>query len=275
MISIFAKPTYLEEDPRRNSGLYLCRKTTRVRAEEIAEYLGGKFNPAEGYENDVCIYIKISRLDNVKDGAYVDVLDDEYVIERLKQRPGIKAIAMSRIHYKFLKKTLKNEVILIPHHHVNFEEVIRRRKKIINCGFVGPNSRHHVHVNEDVKKELAKIGFNFTPLLNFQVRKDIIDYYKTIDIQVIGYFNYHEDSPFRHPTKIINAASFGIPTIAAPILGYKEVEGYYIRAGNMDTVLKEAEKLRDKKYYNQWSTKIIKEAKKYHISKIAKLYQQL
>jgi len=55
MISIFAKPTYLEEDPKRNSGLYLCRKTTRVRAEEIAEYLGGKFNPKEGYENDVTL----------------------------------------------------------------------------------------------------------------------------------------------------------------------------------------------------------------------------
>jgi len=275
MISIFAKRTYLEEDLKRKSGTYLCRKTTRVRAEEVAEYLGGKFNPTEGYENDVCIYIKLSNLDIIKDGSYIDVLDDKYIVERLKERPGIKLIAMSQIHYEFLKKTLKNEVVLIPHHHVNFEEVKRTRKKIINCGFVGPNSSHHVSVNNEVKKELEKIGFNFTPLLNFQFRKDIIDYYKTIDIQVIGYFNYYEDSPYRHPTKIINAASFGIPTIAAPILGYREVEGYYIRANNMESLLKEAEKLRDKEYYNQWSKKIIKEAKKYHISKIAKLYRQL
>ncbi|KKQ07248.1 hypothetical protein A3E66_04415 [Candidatus Daviesbacteria bacterium RIFCSPHIGHO2_12_FULL_37_16] len=275
MISIFAKPTYLEEDLKRNSGEYLCRKTTRVRAEEVVEYLKGRLNPKEGYENDVCIYIKYSRLDNVKDGAYVDVLDDKYVVELLKKRPGIKVIAMSQIHYKFLKETLKNEVILIPHHHVNFEEVVRSRKKIINCGFVGPNSSHHVSVNKLVKEELEKIGFNFTPLLNFKVRKDIIDYYKTIDIQVIGYFNYYEDSPYRHPTKIINAASFGIPTIAAPILGYEEVEGFYIPAGNMESLLAEAVKLRDKKYYSQWSEKIIKEAKKYHISKIAKLYKQL
>ena len=112
------------------------------------------------------------------------------------------------------------------------------------------------------------------PFLNYKTRQDIVDFYKTIDIQVIGYFK-HYDHAYRHPTKIINAASFGIPTIAAPILGYKEFEGHYIPAGNMESLLVAVDKLRDIKYYSQWSTKIIKEAEKYHISNIAKLYQQL
>lgn len=273
MISIFARHTYSLDG---TGGEYLQRVSTRVRAEEMTQYLGGKLNPTEGFEKDVCIYVKPMHLDEIKDGDYVDLLDDEHAFEMLKQRPGIKVIAMSQAQYEYLKKELKNKIVLIPHHHINFEEALRSRKKIINCGVVGPNSSsRHVQINNVVKEALAKIGFNFTPLLNFLVRQDVIDYYKTIDIQVIGYFNYYEDSPYRHPTKIINAASFGIPTIAAPILGYKEVEGYYIRANNMESLLKEAEKLKDKKYYNQWSTRIIKEAEKYHISKIAKLYKQL
>lgn len=43
----------------------------------------------------------------------------------------------------------------------------------------------------------------------------------------------------------------------------------------MAELLEEVEKLKDPEYYNQWSRKIIKEAEKYHISNIAKLYLQL
>ena len=273
-ISIFARHTYLLDDEA--GGVYLQRISARVRGEEMAQYLEAKLNPTEGFEKDVCIYVKPMHLDHIKDGSYVDILDDEHAFEMLKDRPGINVIAMSQAQYEYLKTQLKNKIVLIPHHHINFEEAVRSRKEIINCGVVGPNSsRPHVKINNIVKEELAKIGFNFKPLLNFLVRKDVIDYYKTIDIQVIGYFNYREDSPWRHPTKLINAASFGIPTIVAPSIGYKEFEGYYIRAGNMESLLIEADKLRDKKYYSQWSAKIIKEAKKYHISEIAKLYKKL
>lgn len=105
--------------------------------------------------------------------------------------------------------------------------------------------------------------------------QDIIDYYKKIDIQVIGYFDY-QDIPYYHPTKIINAASFGIPTVAGRRLGYKDFDNFYIPVNNMDELLAEVEKLKkDPKYYNQWSDKIVKEAEKYHISKIAQLYRKL
>ncbi|OGH18094.1 MAG: hypothetical protein A2868_03475 [Candidatus Levybacteria bacterium RIFCSPHIGHO2_01_FULL_40_15b] len=76
-------------------------------------------------------------------------------------------------------------------------------------------------------------------------------------------------------TKIINAASFGIPTLTQPIAGYKEFNGFYIPIKDMDSLVKEAEKLKDVNYYNQWSDRVFNEAEKYHISKIAELYKRL
>lgn len=272
MISIFAKLPYLLDDPK--GGVYLQRLTGRVRGEEIAQYLRAKFNPTGGYENDVCIYVKPASINHVKDGSYIDVLDDKHAVEILKKRPKVKAIAMCQIHYEYLKTQLKNEIVIIPHHNINHERVKRSRKKIITCGYVGKPSIFDYRVNRGIRKELAKIGLDFVPFLNYKTRQDIVDFYKTVDIQIIGYFN-HYDHAYRHPTKIINAASFGIPTIAAPISGYKEIEGYYIPVNDMESLVAEAEKLKDQKYYDEWAAKVYKESEKYHISEIAKLYQQL
>ena len=274
-ITFFAKHKLINEDVSRSSGKFLTRVSTVVRAEEMAEYLGAKLNPAGGYENDVCIYIKPRRLVHIKDGAYVDVLDDPVITEKVKTRPKIKVISMSTPHHEYLTSILKNEVIYIPHHHVNFENIRRDRKEIINCGYVGVNQVRHIQINQQVKERLAEIGLNFIPLFNYTTREDIINYYKRIDLQIIGYFDHLKNTPWYHPTKIINAMSFGIPTIAGYKLGYRDVENFYIPVSNMDELVKEAEKMKDPANYNLWPEKIIKEADKYHISKIAELYKQL
>lgn len=273
MISFFAKNTYSLTDGE--SGDFLQRVSSRIRAEEISNYLGARLNPTDNYENDVCIYVKPHSLGHIKDGSYIDVLDNKYGVEQLKDRPGLKVIAMSASHYDELKKELANKITLIPHHHINIERSKRSRKKIEVCGYVGPPSAFHRHENEGIKSQLKQVGLKFEPLHHYQTRKDIINYYQKIDIQVIAYFNYYDKSPYRHPTKIINAASFGIPTIAAPILGYKEIKGYYVPIKNMRQLHGEAEKMKDKKYYNKWSEKVMVEAEKYHIEKIAELYKKL
>lgn|SRR3990167_4008490 len=275
MISIFSKLPYLLDDRRNPGQVYLQRVSSRTRAEEVAAFTGARLNPIEGYENDICIYIKPGNLEHVRDGAYVDPLDDKYTVESLTKRPGIKVLSMSSSHDEFLKSILKNEVIYIPHAHVNFERVKRTRSEVINCGYVGVNKAHHLRINRRVKEALATIGFNFTALFNFQTRDDIINFYKNLDIQVIGYFDFATDTPYYHQTKIVNAMSFGIPTIAGPKLGYRDVDDYYIKVQNMRELLQEVEKLKDLKMYAYWSEKGLQEAEKYHCSSIAKLYSQL
>lgn len=274
-LSFFAKTPFLRENKEANSGLYLQRLSSIVRGEEVAKFLGAKYNPKAGFEKDVCIYIKPAGLEKVKDGDFVDVLDDWKLTETLKSRPKVKVIAMSGPHFEWLKTILKNQVVLIPHHHLNFERVKRTRTEVINCGYIGTFSPYHVKINIVIAERLKKIGLNFIQFHNFKARDDSLNFYKQIDVQIIGHFRHIKNVPHYHATKIINAMSFGIPTVTGPKLGYKDVDDYYIRANNLDELIKEVEKLKDQKYYDLWAKKIIPEAEKYHISKIAKLYKSL
>lgn len=274
MISINAKPSYWARGHTREK--YLHRLSARIRGEEVVEYLGGKFNAATRKRDDVCIFVKPRHLQPVKDGDYVDLLDDLKVIPHLKEHPKVKVIAMSEVHYKYLKKLLTNEIVLIPHHHINFERAKRTRNKTLVGGIIGSPSRVAYEITQEIKNGLAKIGVDFTTCFDYKTRQDMVSYYKKIDFLVIFNLNSNDRNEFyRHPAKIINAASFGIPSLAQPIAGYQEVEGFYIPIETVDDIVREVEKLKDKNYYNQWSRKLIKEAEKYHISKTSKLYQNL
>ena len=274
-ISIFARPYFLGQELSTGEP-YLHRVTSLVRGEQIAEYIGGKYNPTSGYENDVCIYHKPKRLDHIKDTSYVDVSDADCLVEQLQHRPQIKVIASSQCSYEFLKEKLKNEIVLIPEHHCNFERVVRERKTITTGGIIGHPSVFSGPVNDEIRKQLEEIGLKFITCFNYKNRQDSINFYKQIDFQVIGHFGYLNNyDPFNHPSKMINAASFGIPTIANWKLGYKEFEGSYIPVRTMDSLVAEAEKMKNENYYNEWADKIIKEAEKYHISKVAEMYKQL
>lgn len=123
------------------------------------------------------------------------------MVDWLKERPKVKVIAMSLSHVDYLKGILTNEIVYIPHHHVNFERITRNRKDITTVGYIG--------ARQNIKK-IA--GFEFIYQENFRDRKDILNFYSKIDIQIIGDV---PDTPYYHPTKIINAMSFGIPNVVS------------------------------------------------------------
>ena len=108
-ISFFARAYFLGIDPSISKEPIFSRLAGLVRGEQVAEYLGGKYNPQSGFENDLRIYIKPKTLDAVRDSDYVDVSDaGDYLIELLKKRPKIKLIASSHILYDYLKAKLPN-----------------------------------------------------------------------------------------------------------------------------------------------------------------------
>jgi|SRR3989344_425808 len=274
MISINARPSYWDSGHTKEK--YMHRLSARVRGEEITEYIGGKFNAKDRDKDDTCIFVKPRNLTNIKDGDYVDLLDDTGLIPLLKMRPKIKIIAMSDVHFEHLKQELNNEIILIPHHHINFEREKRTRNKSLVGGMIGSPSKMVYEIVDKIKEALAGVEIEFTICFNSRTKQEMISYYKSIDFLVNWYLDiYKRDAFSRHPAKIINAASFGIPTLAQPILGYREVEGFYIPIETVDDIVREAIKLKDVNYYNKWSSKITKEAEKYHISNVTKLYQNL
>ena len=272
MISFYAKTPFLRID--KTTGAFVTRVSSRIRGEEMSEYLGAKYNPQERAVDDLCVFLKPRNIDSLKDGDYVDILDDITLIPKLKERPGLKVIAMSQIQYEYLKENLKNEIVLIHHHHINFERFRRTRNNNLIGGAIG-HSKYAHDLYEDIKNHLSGSGIDFVSILSYQTREDMLDFFKKIDFLVAWNIDEYKDYPHSHPTKIINAASFGIPSLSQPIAGYKEFGGFYIQIKDMDSLVKEAEKLKDTDNYNRWSDMVFNEAEKYHISNIANLYKQL
>lgn len=276
MISIFARPSYIgNRYPKHTDKSHTLRLSSRIRGVEIAEYARFKLNPRSGYENDVCIWVKPTGLGHIKGGDWVDVLDGLYGGRHilLKDRPGINVIAASQNSYDTLKAELPNKIVLIPHQHLNHEKVKRTKKNVDTCGYIGSPSPIAFKMYDEIRESLKEIGMKFITCFDYKTRQDAVDLYKKIDILVIGAWN--DKNPHKTPTKIINAASFGIPSVAYPLRGYKEIEGYYVRASNMKELLTEVQKFRDEDYYKKWSGKVLKMSEKYHISNVVKLYRKL
>lgn len=275
MISIFTRPSYIgNRYPQYTKESSVLRLSARIRGDEIAEYIGAKINPTNGYEHDVCIYVKPKGLDKVRDGDWLDYLDGKNMVLLLKDHPKIKVIAASQDSYEYLKENLTNEIVLIPQHHINFERIKSKRKENLTGGYIGSPSPDAFNMYNTIKVRLKEIGVDFVTCFNFKTRQDAIDLYKSIDVFIIGDWVKNND-PHKVPTKIVNAAAFGVPSIAYPLKGYEEIGGNYIQAHNMDELLVEVEKFKDKNYYTKWSKKVTKMSEKYHISKIADLYKGL
>lgn len=241
---------------------FLIRVSARTRGEEIAEYLGANYNK---FGDGPTIWIKPRNLKQVKDNDYLDIIDGVDLIEQIKQRPKIRVITMSLVEHEYLKTILPNELILIHHPHINFENLPKKKNKKLIGGIIGKPSGYAYNIYNKIKD---KIG-NFTHCYDFKTREDMVEYYRGIDYLVIWFPEWEDRNQWhRHPTKIINAASFGIPTFAQPIAGYREMEGLYFPIETIADI--DLDKITDK-----FCEKIKKEAEKYHISKIAELYKKL
>jgi hypothetical protein len=255
----------------------IYRASRLIRGEQIAEYLGAKHNPTSGYENDICIYIKPRRVSELRDGDYVDIMDHQYNnFEQLRERPGINVIAYSQLSCDHIRSKIPNKVVIIPEHHCNFERIVRDRKEIKVGGYLGHPSITCKKINDGIAKRLKEIGLDFVACYDYKNRNDVIEFYKKIDFQIIGDFDFSRNGfVFIHSNKLVNAASFGIPTLAEHRNGYDEFDGCYLRVKNMEDIIKQIELLRDNNFYNNFSDKIRLAAESYHISNIAKLYKQL
>jgi len=263
----------LSENPNES---HTIRLSSLIRGEQIAQHLeGGKYNPKEGFEDDVIVFIKPRTMKHVKDTDWMDFADGQHLLEPLRNRPQVRVIAAAQYGYEYLKKRYPNKIIYIPQQHLNWENAKRDRKEVTTGGYIGGPSPLAFEIYGKIENKLKEIGFDFVTCYNFKKREDAVDFYKKIDFLVMCGFGIKNDFTFATPCKMINAASFGIPTIAIPQPGFKEFEGFYIPVNTMEELLVEANKLRDKDYYDMWSKKVELEAQKYHINKIIKLYEQL
>ena len=271
-LSYFAAEPYLQSRDQ-----HLMLGSSIIRAQQIAEYLGAKYNPRSGWENDVCIWVKpdleaeSAYVKTAGSKTYLDMIDYSRYVHWLRDHPNERGIVSSQFAYDILKEEMPGRIVLIPQQHCNFENFVRRRKKIANVGVIG-SPRSFKYPLAEIGKRLEQIGLRLITNFNFQTRQDVTDFYKKIDIQIIW---YTRRMFLKTPLKIINAASFGIPSVAAPHDGYKEVDDYYLKARTIDQLISEVKRLKNPQNYKAATKNLLGMAAKYHIKKIAKLYKQL
>lgn len=287
MISIFAKPTFLNINPSEDfskrtkpikKGVgHLMRVSSMIRGDQIADSIGAKFNPQSGYENDVCIYVKpmvrIGEDFNFEGRVnYIDIVDGHNLGQLALRHPNVKIITCSESDRDAMRSSVPNEVILIPQHHCNYNREIRERSGITRMGVIGTRDAFPL-LPENLKGELLTRGIELVEFSQFYSRQDIIDFYKSIDLQIV-WRPYHKT--LSNPLKIVNASSFGIPTIALDEPTFKEMEGCYIPVSYFGDFLEALDSLlASKNMYQEYSLRCLDRSKAYHIDEISKLYKQL
>lgn len=286
MITIFAKRAFLNTSPGvefvskeksyKGHG-HLQRVSSMIRADQIATEIGAKLNPQRGYKDDVCVYIKPHvrpgedfRFEGSK--SYIDIVDGWGLLPLLEKHPEVGVIACSKQDQEKLSKVLPQEILFIPQHHCNFERVRRNRRKITTVGVIGTEDAFPL-LPTHLEEELAKRGVKLLKYSKFFSRQDIINFYKQIDIQIVW-------RPYRmrlsNPLKIVNASSFGIPTIAYREDVFKEIEGCYIPVEDLEEFLLNLDRLiADPLMYKMFSRDCIKKSEEYHIEKVGRMYKKL
>ena len=254
-----------------------------IRGIQMAEYLGAKKNPAEGFENDICVYVKVKPPDNHPKRSYLDIVDATDKVGYLMNNHKIGIIVESEIARKYLEeRTGRKDVVLIQEHHCNYERALRPDRPVAVVGIIGSRDSFQLPLAE-FESELKKMGLNLLYYTNFWEhfkagRLAVVDFYKKIDIQVV----YRKDwfakrKSFSNPLKLENAGSFCIPTVSYPEISYKnEWNDHFIEATSMWEMLKHVRRLKeDPPFYKEWQERSLELTEKYHIKNIVKLYRAL
>lgn len=274
-ISIFAK-----NPSKARGGKRLQRVSSIIRGRQIAEHIGAKLNPETGYENDICIYVKphVKPDDDFSFSGhpYLDIIDGWVLLHLAKRYPKVPIITCSYVDFEYVSAQVDNKVILIPQHHCNFEDLTRTRKEITTVGCIGADAAFD-YLPPTLKEELEKRGINLLLYSSFKNREDISRFYQDIDLQIV-WRPYIRKQKIRlsNPLKLVNAASFGVPTIALDEPTFFEFKDAYFPVKSVDEFLNTVDSLRaQSELYDEYANRGIKKAENYHIGQISKLYKAL
>lgn len=250
----------------------------------MAAYMqNARLNPTEGYENDVCIYVK----PHVKPGEdmefsghpYLDILDGFGLIHLAQKHPDVPVIVFSELDVETISNYVKNKIILIPHHHVNFERVKRERDTVTKVGVIGSYGAFKF-IPDEIRHGLADRDMELVEFSEFYPRMSVVHFYTHIDIGLVWRpYNNYSQKPYRllaNPFKIVNNSAFGVPTVAFDEPPFAEMKDCYIPVHTPEEALEQIDTLRTSKtLYNDMSKVCLEKAEPYHIENIAKLYQAL
>lgn len=263
-----------------------------IRGKQIAEVLGAKQNPVSGFDKDVCIYVKVLPQDPHPKKCYVDIDDAPKALEYVMHHPEVGVIVNSVYSAMYISTILKRDDLhVIPHPHVNWENIVRPDRPIETVGIIGCRTSFMYPV-EKFKKQLASMGMILLYNKDYwkyygsvdgeteqERRQKVVAFHNSIDIQVVWRKRAFRGmmAVMKTPSKLVNAASFGIPTIAYPEPTYlREWRGDFIQVQSIDEMLRAIEHLKNHpEVYKKLADLARQHAQIYHIDKIVDLYRKL
>jgi hypothetical protein len=256
-----------------------------IRGKQIAQKLGVPFD--EGIDRDSIVVVVKAKIYDVKEtlafvkSLWFDVVDGYGIIEELLEHPEIKAIAIGPMSRDFIARRVNNDLVVIPEHHCNFENVVREDRDVKVVGAMCYPGNFDVDANA-VRDALESIGLEFRMRNDFKTREDVVEFYKSIDIQLCVRFwrgiGQKEPPELKNPLKLENAGSFKIPTVAYPEPCFMEEfgEDKFIHVFDINDIVESCKILKsNKRYYDEYAERAWVRAQDYHIDKIAPLYLEL
>ena len=248
----------------------------RIRGKQVCNFLGAKKNPDAGFEDDVCIFVKMTPAISKWGKLFIDPVDAPRFINFLKLKPEYSGIAISKVAYEYMTSIMKNEIVLIPQHHCNFNKEKRPHREVKVVGFCGEHDTFAPFENE-IREKLKKIGLELYFKYTYKNRNGVVGFYKDIDIQIIWRVSPGYIEQLKNPLKLSNAGSFDVPTVAIPEPNFvAEYDGCFLPCNTIDEMIGLCEDLKnDSVLYYKMADKAAARAENYHFSNIAKLYRKL
>lgn len=257
-----------------------------IRGRQIAGAIGGVVDPETVHPDDVLVCIKSHPSDALVEyvrRVYVDVDDNSGLMPYLSEHPEVVPIAASVVGQQYINEHAgRDDTIVIPPHHCNFERAMRVQKSpptIQTAGFIGYEENLHLDCVK-LTEALAAIGIKFVTKFDAATREDVCEFYHSIDIQITFRKPDAKVNPapeLRDVTKLINAGSFGIPTVATPEPTYvDEFNGCFLPVESLYDVVQQCKRLlSDGWLYHHLSVAALDRAEQYHISHVAPVFANL
>lgn len=271
----------------------------RCRAIDIAEHPDWPWPldlPAEQVtKDDIVIMVKClnDKLVERAGKAYVDIVDGKRRLHKKITNPNIGIIVQIRENIPEAKRHWfpKNEIIALPHAHANNERRERPSdREVKRIGYTGVKQGFSPGAWQEFASKIKTHGFeavrpddnpiNTKKYIGRQ-REMCCDFYYGIDIAV-AFRNRIWSNPngpyMKGPTKLNNAGSFRIPTVAFPECAYiHNVNGpaSCVLVTSIDEMVHACIRLRDdQEYYYRIADKAWQDAQAAHIDEVVKTYRR-
>ncbi len=253
-----------------------------VRGRQIAGTLGVPCDPPGIDPGETEVAVKCwSRVFPEIERLFCGILDSDSLLAAIRAHPRVGVIVCTEAGKDYVASRIENPIVVIPHHHCNFEDRIRPERSSAVLGYAGPRGNFDLDP-ETLGRALSRIGLSFRWLFTDEVivsREGLCRFYLGVDIQVI--FRRPRLIPnmppeLKNPLKLLNAGSFKIPTVGYPERCCREAGEGFLPAKTLEEVVAACDAIKaDTALYTRLAEAGHRQAQPYHIRHLCRYYRHL